>query len=89
MTSYQEIGNRDEIKMGMLASVCSLGVILLCSTFCNLYQNELSYLFLFSISGICSAYARSSDREISKIKGSLILKCSNEKADVVIGHEQD
>lgn len=89
MTSYQEIGNRDEIKMGMLASVCSLGVILLCSAFCNLYQNELSYLFLFSVGGICSAYARSSDREISKIKGSLILKCSNEKADVVIGHEQD
>lgn len=89
MTSYCEIGNRDEIKMGMIASVCSLGVILICSTFCNLYQNELSYLFLFSMCGLCSAYARSADREISKIKGSLISNCSKEEADIVIGYEHD
>lgn len=89
MTSYHKIGDRDEIKMGMLASVCSLGVILICCTFCNVYQNELSYLFLFCVCGICSAFARSADREISKIKGSLILKCSKEQAEAVIGREQD
>ncbi len=89
MTSYRQIGDRDEIKMGMIASLCSLAVVLICCTFCNLYNNELSYLFLFSVCGICSAYARSADIEISKIKGSLISNCSDEQADVVVGHEQD
>ncbi|MBQ4066136.1 MAG: hypothetical protein IJD22_00700 [Clostridia bacterium] len=89
MTSYRELGDRDDIKMGMIASVCSLGVILICCTFCNLYKNELSYLFFFTICGICSAYARSADNEISKIQGSLISDCSKEQASVVIGREQN
>lgn len=80
--------NKAETRIGIIATVCSLISVLMAATFLDFYRSDLSYLMLFLLFGVCSAYTRSAAGEIAKAEGSHTAQCTSERATAVVVFKQ-
>lgn len=80
-------GNTAEVRMSIIATLCSLISLLICASFFDFYSSPLSYQLLFLLTGICSAYSRSTVRETEKAAELEKAKNSKERAQILISRQ--
>lgn len=84
---FTAVGSSAEVRMSIIATLCSLISILICASFFDFYSSPLSYQLLFLLMGICSAYSRSTVRETEKAAELASFQNSEERAHTLISRQ--
>ncbi len=63
---FGAIRSAADTRLGVLSPLAAAVTVLLCGTFANIWENDAVFMLLWTMMGVCSAYVRNADFEMTK-----------------------
>ena len=81
---FDSVRSAANTRLGCIAPLCSVSIILLCGLYTDLYSSGILYMLLWALYGTCASYRRNALKEMDKAKAAENSAAGRRSAEIMI-----